>query len=194
MDPFKKPAAAMGPLKKSDIWVFALFLLITEGAGAIAGILSAGGFADDWFTHLVKPSWQPPGWVFGPVWTTLYFIMAISAFRIWRRTGSDKPLPLVFFAIQLVLNLAWTPIFARAHELLLAFVEILFLDLFLILTILTFLHVDITSGLLLLPYLAWVLFATYLTYTLWKLNPRTQGIYSRNFNTHVHSQWSSGEL
>ena len=74
-------------IRAGDIWAFLVFLTITEGGGALMGVLSAGGFSSDWFNNLVKPSWNPPAWLFGPVWTTLYFLMAVSAFRVWRKTG-----------------------------------------------------------------------------------------------------------
>ncbi|XP_063685429.1 tryptophan-rich protein TspO-like [Bolinopsis microptera] len=163
-------------ISKKDLLMFLAFLLLTEGGGAIIGIASAGQIAT-WYKDLVKPSWNPPNWLFGPMWTTLYFLQAVSAFMIWKSIGFKKALPWLLFFTQLALNFAWTPIFFIAHQLLWASVESTFQAFFILFTITIFGDINKTAGLLLLPYLAWVTFATYLSFTIWQLNPETLGLW-----------------
>lgn len=143
----------------------AVAILITFCA-PLAGIFST---PDDWYAALAKPSWNPPGWIFGPVWTALYLMMATAAWLVWKRDGWGKSLWL--YLTQLALNAAWTPIFFGAHLLGWAFMEILFMWLAILLTLLAFRRVHKTAALLLLPYLAWVTFAAFLNFTLWRMNP-----------------------
>ena len=140
-------------------------ILITFCA-TLAGIFST---PDDWYAALAKPSWNPPGWIFGPVWTALYLMMATAAWLVWKSDGWGKSLWL--YLTQLALNAAWTPIFFGAHLLGWAFMEILFMWLAILLTLLAFRRVHKTAALLLLPYLAWVTFAAFLNFTLWRMNP-----------------------
>lgn len=164
------------PIKKKDILVFLAFLLLTEGGGAIIGISTAAQI-DSWYKDLVKPSWNPPNWLFGPVWTTLYFLQAVSAFLIWKTISFKKVLPWLLFFGQLALNFSWPPLFFIAHELLWASVESVFQALFILITLVTFLDINKLSGLLLVPYLAWVTFATFLSFSIWKLNPEMEGLW-----------------
>lgn len=143
----------------------AVAILITFCA-PLAGIFST---PDDWYAVLAKPSWNPPGWIFGPVWTALYLMMATAAWLVWKRDGWGKSLWI--YLTQLALNAAWTPIFFGAHLLGWASMEILFLWLAILLTLLAFRRVHKTAALLLLPYLAWVTFAAFLNFTLWRMNP-----------------------
>jgi tryptophan-rich sensory protein len=123
----------------------------------------------EWYAGLNKPSWNPPAWLFGPAWTTLYTLMAIAAWLVWKRVGFTRALG--FYFVQLILNAAWTPIFFGAHAMGWALVEISIMWIAILLTLLSFLRVQKTAGLLLVPYLAWVSFATFLNFTLWRLNP-----------------------
>lgn len=132
---------------------------------ASTGILFPPG---DWYERLSKPSWQPPKWLFAPVWTTLYVMIAISGWRAWSTAGLS--LGLAVFALQLALNAAWTPIFFGLHRPGLAFVEIVFLWLCIAATILLFTPVDPVAAALLVPYLGWVSFAAFLNFTIWRLN------------------------
>jgi benzodiazapine receptor len=141
------------------------FILITFCA-PLAGMFSLPGA---WYMALSKPSWNPPAWIFGPAWTLLYTLMAIAAWLVWKRDGWRRPLVLYF--VQLVLNAAWTPIFFGAHELGWAFAVIIALWLAIGFTMLTFLRVSKAAAYLLMPYLAWVSFAAFLNFTLWRLNP-----------------------
>lgn len=126
---------------------------------------------DDWYTGLVKPSWNPPNWLFGPVWSALYLLMAISVWLVWLKEGlADAVIPLVIFLLQLVLNAAWSWLFFGKHEMGIAFLEILFLWAAILACIIVFWNLNPISGVLLVPYILWVTFAAVLNYTLWQLN------------------------
>ena len=135
---------------------------------AMGGLFMPGA----WYASLQKPSWNPPGWIFGPVWTALYAMMAVAAWMVWRRGGWEKQRkPLVIFLAQLILNALWTPLFFGLHRPGLAFAEIVLLWLAIVATIVVFRPVSRAAMLLLVPYLAWVSFAAALNFTLWRLNP-----------------------
>jgi translocator protein len=126
---------------------------------------------DGWFATLNKPVWNPPSWLFGPVWTILYSVMAVSAWLVWREGGWVKQRwPLILFLMQLILNALWTPLFFAAHSPALAFVEIVLLWLMIAATLWSFWPVSRFASLLLIPYLAWVSFAAVLNFTIWQLN------------------------
>jgi tryptophan-rich sensory protein len=126
----------------------------------------------EWYASLKKPSWNPPGWVFGPVWTTLYVMMAVAAWLVWKRGGFSSQRPaLVLFLAQLALNAAWTPLFFGLHRPGLAFAEILLLWLAIAAALAAFRPVSRAAAWLLTPYLAWVSFAAVLNFALWRLNP-----------------------
>lgn len=146
-----------------------IFLLVALGAGA--GVLFA---PDDWYDALLKPTFNPPSAVFGPVWTVLYALMAVALWLVRRhRDADDRALrrrATQLFAIQLVLNLAWTPLFFGLHSAALAFVDICLLWLALLATTLAFGRVRPVAGYLLLPYMLWVSFALVLNGTIWLMN------------------------
>jgi benzodiazapine receptor len=123
------------------------------------------------YLQLQKPSWTPPGYLFGPVWSVLYLSMGVAAWLVWRRAGfSGARLALTLFVVQLVLNGTWSWIFFGMHKPGLAFAEILVLWGMILATTLTFWRVNSTAGILFLPYLAWVSFAAILNYSIWQLN------------------------
>ncbi len=125
-----------------------------------------------WYEHLAKPSWRPPNWLFAPVWTVLYLAIAVSGWMIWRKAGlAGAALPLSIYLLQLMLNLAWTPIFFGLHRPGAAFAEIVLLWVSIAATIVLFYPLDALSALLLVPYLAWVSFAATLNFAIWRLNP-----------------------
>jgi translocator protein len=125
----------------------------------------------EWYLALNKPSWHPPAWVFGPVWSTLYVLMAVSAWLVWREGGfARQGRPLTLFLVQLVLNAAWSPLFFGLQRPGVAFVEIIILWLAIAATIVAFRRVHRVAAWLLVPYLAWVSFAAFLNGTLWRLN------------------------
>jgi len=125
----------------------------------------------DWYAGLNKPSWNPPGWVFGPVWSALYTMMAVAAWLVWQRGGVvAQRRALTWFAVQLALNAAWTPLFFGLHLPAVAFGEILLLCAAIAATLLAFSRVNRLAAWLLAPYLAWVSFAAVLNFMIWRLN------------------------
>jgi tryptophan-rich sensory protein len=136
------------------------FLAASLVVAGLGGLATAGN-VDGWYADADKPSWTPPDSVFGPVWTTLYVAMAVGAWLVWRHGGlREQRRPLALYAAQLLLNLAWTPTFFAAEQLELALVVIVALDVVLAATLVAFWRVDRAAGALLVPYLAWCLFAT----------------------------------
>jgi len=132
------------------------------------GVAASGG----WYASLLKPAWNPPAWVFGPAWTVLYVSMAVAAWLVWREGGWKAQRPaLGLFLVQWLLNALWTPLFFGMHRTGLAFAEIIALWLALAVTLVVFWRVRMAAGVLLVPYLAWVSFAAFLNFTIWRLNP-----------------------
>jgi tryptophan-rich sensory protein len=126
---------------------------------------------DEWYRNIKKPSWNPPNWLFAPVWTVLYLLMALSAWLVWRQYGLQlAPLPLALFLVQLGLNAAWTWLFFGRHRPDLALIEIGVLWALLLATILSFWGLHPLAGAVLLPYLAWTSFAAFLNLAIWRLN------------------------
>ena len=159
---------------------WALFLV---PAVLLLGYLSgqAGGEAgtDPWFIALDKPAIFPPPAVFGIVWTILYALMGFAAAIVCAAWGSRYRMPAILaFAVQLLVNLAWSPVFFGEHEMTFALYVILVLDVAVIMTIALFWQVRRVAALLLLPYLAWILFATVLNYEFVRLNPGADGVES----------------
>jgi tryptophan-rich sensory protein len=138
-------------------------------AGVI-GVASSPTGRSPWYQALEKPSFNPPGWVFGPVWTLLYCMMGLSLFLLVRAGWPAARTAIVFFAVQLLLNAAWTPVFFRYEQIGWALVVLVLLDAAVIATIAAAWTVSRPAAYLLLPYLAWILFATVLNASLWRLN------------------------
>jgi tryptophan-rich sensory protein len=159
------PPSPKPPGRQLAALVAWLALCFLASAGAV--FVSTG----DWYAGLHKPSWNPPPWIFGPVWTLLYIMMAVAAWMVWRAGGwRAQGRALGFFLLQWLLNAVWTPLFFGLHRPLLAFAEIMALLLTLLITTVLFWRVRKIAGFLLLPYLAWVSFAAFLNFTLWQLN------------------------
>lgn len=146
-----------------------LFVIVTLVVGASASLFTEPNIPT-WYAHLVRPAIAPPNWVFAPVWTTLYVMMAYAAWRVWKKTGL-KSLEMAAWGIQLVFNFAWSAIFFWLHQIGAALGEIILLDLAILYTALLFWRRDRIAGLAMLPYLGWSLFATVLTDAFWRLNP-----------------------
>jgi translocator protein len=144
------------------------FLIVTLGVGA-AGSLFTKPNIPTWYAALNHPAMAPPNWVFAPVWTTLYIVMAFAAWRVWRITGL-KSAEMAAFAMQLALNLFWSAVFFALHRIGAALIEIAVLDLAILVTTLLFLRRDRLAGLLMLPTLVWTVFATVLNHAFWRLN------------------------
>ena len=143
---------------------------ITALAAAIGGAAAAN--SREFYAALQRPAWAPPGSVFGPVWSVLYLLMAIAAWMVWRaRRFIGARVALVVYLVQLVLNALWTWLFFAWHQGALAFVGVVLLWVAVALTLNMFWRVRRLAGALLVPYLAWVSFATALTYAVWRGNP-----------------------
>jgi len=149
--------------------VLAGFLVVCLATGLLGGWVTAQSVSS-WYPTLVKPSWNPPAWVFGPVWTALYVMMAVAAWRVWKRQGPGKHRALFLFFGQLFLNGLWSFLFFGAQSPGLALVDIAVLWLALAATILAFFSRDRLAGVLMIPYLAWVSFAVVLNLAIWRLN------------------------
>ena len=140
--------------------------------GSLSGCLSNSGFGNGWYDPLEKPSFQPPGWAFGVVWTTLYALMGVALAMVLRAPASrERSLGLVLFVVQLVLNLGWSPIFFGGGMIDVAFLVILAMNVLVTATIIAFWQVKPLAGMLLLPYLAWLCLATALNHETGRLNP-----------------------
>ncbi len=146
------------------------WLLVAFAAAAAGGLASAN--AGDFYSELVRPSWAPPGWLFGPVWSILYALMGIAAWLVWRARGfSGASSALLLFIAQLAVNALWTWLFFVWREGALAFAEIVLLWLLIAATIGLFWRVSRLAAVLLVPYLGWVSFASVLSFATWQLNP-----------------------
>ncbi len=144
------------------------WLVVCFGAAAFGAQFTPGA----WYAGLTKPSWNPPNWIFGPVWTALYTMMAFAAWLVWRRAGwRNGALPLACFLLQLLLNALWSWLFFGRHNPALAVIEIGALWLAILTTVIVFRRITPLAAWLLVPYLAWVSFAAVLNFTLWRLNP-----------------------
>ncbi|PZF98455.1 TspO/MBR family protein [Micromonospora endophytica] len=147
-------------------WALAGFAAAVVAAAAV-GSLAAQGAAGE-YASIAQPGWAPPSWLFGPVWTVLYVMIALAGWLAWRRAGFGPAL--AAWVAQLVLNAAWTPLFFGAGQYGLAFAEIIVLWLAIGLTVLLFWRVSRPAAALMLPYWAWVTFAAALNYSVWQLN------------------------
>lgn len=140
--------------------------------GYFSGIVTRGSIAT-WYPTLIKPSFNPPNWIFAPVWSMLYVMMGVAAGIVWNKIESDKEVvkkALVVFAVQLGLNALWSFLFFGLMNPMLAGLEIIILWLMIYETYLQFVKINKIAGYLLLPYLAWVSFATVLNASIWWLN------------------------
>lgn len=162
----QEPASHDGTRRNQPLaligWLVLTFLASTTGV-----FVSTGG----WYASLVKPSWNPPGWLFGPVWTLLYIMMAVAAWLVWQRGGwAAQRWPLALYLTQWALNALWTPLFFGLQRPGLAFAEIIVLAMALLATVVAFWKVRRLAGALLVPYALWVSFAAVLNFTIWRLN------------------------
>lgn len=136
-----------------------------------AGWVGSNFLPGEWYAALEKPSWNPPNSVFAPVWTTLYVLMGVAAWLVWRQVGLSRGrVALGMFLFQLVLNALWSYLFFGLQRPGFALVEIVFLWVAILTTTMAFWRVSRPAGALLLPYLAWVSFASVLNLQLWRLN------------------------
>jgi tryptophan-rich sensory protein len=158
---------------KSGDWPRLIISLLACLAAGFIGSLATMKAIPVWFAGLNKPSFSPPNSIFGPVWTVLYILMAVSAFLVWRQDGGSSgpvKIALIVFAVQLILNILWSVLFFGMRMPGLAFAEILLLWISIIATIILFAKASPVAAWLLAPYILWVSFAAVLNYSLWRLN------------------------
>ncbi|HEX8746647.1 MAG TPA: TspO/MBR family protein [Pyrinomonadaceae bacterium] len=124
-----------------------------------------------WYARIEKPSWTPPNWVFGPVWSVLYLMMAVAAWLVWKEKGfAGAAAPLALFGAQLVFNALWSILFFGMHRMGLALLDIILLWSAILATLLSFWRVSPAAGALMIPYLLWVTYASALNYSIWRVN------------------------
>ena len=155
----------------SNTLKFIIAIITPVAVGAVSGFFTATEIPV-WYQTISKPGWNPPSWIFGPVWTILYVMMGIALFLVWKSAADPiiKKTAITLFISQLILNFFWSFIFFNQHQIGWALVEIIGMWIFILLTIFAFAQVNKTAAWLLVPYISWVSFATILNYTLWKLN------------------------
>jgi translocator protein len=147
------------------VWLLVVF------AATWLGSLATSTSVGDWYQQIARPAWTPPDWVFGPVWTTLFLMMAVAAWLVWRKSGfAAARWPLVLFLVQLALNTLWSFLFFALQNPGLAAIEIVILWLAIAATAIAFWQHSLAAALLLLPYLAWVTYATALNVAIARLN------------------------
>lgn len=153
-------------------WIKLVIALALPQVAAFSGVLFTNTGEGSWYRQIEKPSWNPPSWVFGPVWTLLYILMGIALYLVWKKEAapSVKKPAMTLWGVQLVLNFFWTLIFFGAHQPGWAFAEIVVLWVAILLTIFAFARISKLAAWLLVPYIAWVSFAAMLTYAIWDAN------------------------
>ena len=148
-----------------------IFLVLCLLVGGIGGSITASS-VDTWYKTLQKPVFNPPDWLFAPVWTTLYVMMAVAGWRVWKRVGlSAGRRAFLVYALQLFLNLAWSYLFFGLQRIDLALIEIIVLLTVVIINTLMFWRIDRLAGMLYVPYVLWIFYAKLLNFSLLMLNP-----------------------
>lgn len=145
------------------------WLALAFAAAAVGAVASVQ--AADFYGQLVRPAWAPPAGIFGPVWTVLYLLMGVAAWLVWREEGEKRAAALALFVIQLAVNALWSWLFFGWKLGGLAFGDVLLLLALIAATLFAFWRVRPLAGVLLIPYLAWVAFASALTWSVWQANP-----------------------
>jgi translocator protein len=157
-------------MKVSVVIKLIISILLPLGLGSIAGIYTAQS-VPEWYETLIRPSFNPPNWIFGPVWTALYILMGVSLFIIWnQRASKARNLAILVFMIQLLLNFGWSFIFFYFNMIALAFIEIIMLWMSIIWMIILFYKIKPLASYINIPYLLWVTFATVLNGAYFFLN------------------------
>lgn len=159
------------PFTKSSAKKLAISLILPQLAGGIGALFTTPSVTS-WYGTITKPSFNPPSWIFGPVWTTLFVLMGIAFYLVWQQ-GTNRPQvrqALAVFGVQLAFNTLWSIIFFGLHSPGGALIEIAFLWLAIAATIALFAKISKPAAWLLAPYLAWVSFAAFLNFTIWRLN------------------------
>jgi benzodiazapine receptor len=159
-------------MSKGDLLALVVFLVLSFAAAGFGALFTTPAVkAGGWYSQIRKPSWTPPSWLFGPVWTALYVMMAVAGWWVWRQGGWEAQRgALGLFLAQLVLNAAWSWLFFGLHSPAAGLAGIGCLWIAILLTIVAFFHVSPLAGWLMVPYLLWVTFASGLNFTIWRLN------------------------
>jgi len=174
-------------MEPSSIIAIILFPVLTLIFGSIGGIITAKKIPS-WYNLLNKPKLNPPNWIFGPVWTLLYISIGFSGYIFWsikKEFDNAEIAAWFFYFFQILLNFLWTPIFFGLNYLLLAGFEIILVDLCTLINIILFCQKSVLSGCILIPYMLWISFATYLTFGIWYLNRNTE---KKNIESDVKSK------
>ena len=153
---------------KNKILSFALFATITYSASAI-GSLATIGFKEPWYSSIIKPSFNPPDWIFAPVWATLYLMMTLAIWFYWHSKNREMNTIYIYF-IHIVFNTTWSIVFFGLHQILLALLVLMILIILIIILILKFKRVNYVSSYLMIPYLLWCCYALFLNFNLYTLN------------------------
>lgn len=155
----------------SNILKLIISIVICQLAGIIGAFFTTDSIPT-WYNSLNKPEFNPPNWLFGPVWTILYLLMGISLFIIWKEDLKNKNVKNAFaiFIVQLIINLLWSVVFFGMHSISGGLIVIIVLLVLIIITIVKFKKISFTASILLIPYLLWVCFATILNFYFYKLN------------------------
>lgn len=157
-------------MANSNLYKLVISLVVTVGLGSLGGIFTISEIPN-WYAGLQKPSFNPPNWIFGPVWSLLYILMGISFYLVWKQNpSSERNIGLILFAVQFLLNFFWSIIFFKQHQLGWALVEIITMWISIFFTILQFGKISSTASWLMVPYISWVSFATLLNAAIWNLN------------------------
>lgn len=160
----------MAKTEIGNIYKLIIALLIPQLAGGLGSYFTIGSVRD-WYPVLVKPILNPPAWIFGPVWTSLFLLMGYALYIVWKDdSGKDKRLAYWAFGIQMVLNALWSIIFFGLESPGGALIEVAFLWLTILATIISFAKISRLAAWLLIPYILWVSFAIYLNFSIWMLN------------------------
>lgn len=145
-------------------------IAIAQGAGIIGSVFTASS-VQTWFETIAKPAWNPPSWLFGPVWITLYTMMGVAAYLVWQqRDAPGAKMALGVYGVHLVFNALWSILFFGLKNPGIAFFEIIVLLVLIVVTTVLFWRINPWAGALMIPYIAWVSFASFLNYTIWQLN------------------------
>tara|TARA_B100000035_G_scaffold246749_1_gene215423 strand:- start:200 stop:667 length:468 start_codon:yes stop_codon:yes gene_type:complete len=153
---------------KNKFLSFILFGLITYSASVIGGLVTVG-FKEPWYSLINKPTFNPPSWIFAPVWTTLYLMMTIAIWLFWHSRNRDMNTIYIYF-IHIVFNATWSIVFFGVHQILLALLVLLILISLIIILILRFKRVNMVSYYLMIPYLLWCCYALVLNFSIFLLN------------------------
>lgn len=157
--------------KISEFLILFVSIIICQLAGVIGSIFTTSAIPR-WYAGINKPSFNPPNWVFAPVWTTLFLLMGISLYLVWRKGLNEKDIKIAVavFVFQLILNALWSFLFFGLESPFAAFIEIIFLWIAILASIILFFRISWVAGALLIPYILWVSFASVLNFAIWRLN------------------------